>query len=566
VTSKPRIVVFSGSTATIANSPALVTSNKARLRHGLPLLTGAGDEPLPDVLRPQRLAAPVTVYVEAYTAHPLEPDAVDLYAAPDGWITPDGTFHDVEPATDAKPVHVVELRPEDGLVPLPYMARQSGGSAWEDAEPYPGAPASGTRQTFYPDASRIYEEIERLGVDGTGNPVGLSRIADFDFVRAAPPAGWTHGRAAGLRTDLGEGDIAPEELGRDFQGYAPGHLAREPALETLAGATNIVQRTLDSGEYAGAQWLEGSPTNEETMYWLGLVIDTTLPLVGHSAQRAHGSLSADGDRNIVDGVAYITSGIALDDDGRDRVGAVMVVDELVFAARDVMKTDARPGNYVVTGGHGGPVADLGGGGPELTYVPQKKHTYRSDVRITTMPATVQGVTDQGAGPVVVDVHVKDEHGGLRPEAMPVVTFTKFGRYVQSLTGAEGVDISTEVEVLARTSANLAESPLAGFVAEGMSPYGFTGPTNTAALHRAVFSGMPVVRVGRGNTGGKAYEGDPFAIPGNNLTATKARILLMAALLRLGALPPAVDPANPTDDERAATVAALAAYREIFATH
>lgn len=563
---KPRIVVFSGATATVANSPALVTSNKARARHGLPLLTDAAGKALPDVLRPQRLAAPVRLYVEAYTAHPLEADAVDLYAAPDGWLTADGEFHGTMPSEEAVPVHVVELSPEDGLLPLPYMARQADGSAWEDAEPRPGSPAVDTRQTFYPDAARIYAEIDRLGVDGAGRAVGLSRVADFDFVRAAPSAGWMRGRAADLRTDVGEGDIAPEALGLDFWAYAPAHLAREPALETLARATNIVQRTLDEGEYVGAQWLEGSPTNEETMYWLGLVIDTTIPLVGHSAQRPHGSLSADGDRNIVDGVAYITSGIALDEDGRDRVGAVMVVDELALAARDVTKTDARPGNYVVSGGHGGAVADLGGGGLELTYVPQKKHTYRSDVRITEIPATVRGVAGRGSRPVAIDVAVKDDRGDLRPEAMPVVTFTKFGRYLQTLTGPGEADVAAEVEVMARIEANLVGSPLAGFVAEGMSPYGFTGPTNTAALHRAVFSGMPVVRVGRGNTGGKAYEGDPITIPGNNLTATKARILLMAALLRLGALPPAVDPATPTDEERAATVRALAAYREIFATH
>jgi hypothetical protein len=78
--------------------------------------------------------------------------------------------------------------------------------------------------------------------------------------------------------------------------------------------------------------------------------------------------------------------------------------------------------------------------------------------------------------------------------------------------------------------------------------------------------MPVVRVGRGNTGGKAYDGDPFTIPGNNLTATKARILLMAALLKCGALPPAADPSAPTEAERRATTEALVAYREIFATH
>ena len=36
---KPRIAHLAGSNATIQNSPPLVTSNKARALHGLPLLT-----------------------------------------------------------------------------------------------------------------------------------------------------------------------------------------------------------------------------------------------------------------------------------------------------------------------------------------------------------------------------------------------------------------------------------------------------------------------------------------------------------------------------------------------
>ena len=62
------------------NTEPLVTSDQARRRHGLPLLPHRG----PDVLRPQRLAAPVRVYIEAYSAHPLERDAAHLYAHIDG--------------------------------------------------------------------------------------------------------------------------------------------------------------------------------------------------------------------------------------------------------------------------------------------------------------------------------------------------------------------------------------------------------------------------------------------------------------------------------------------------
>jgi L-asparaginase len=58
----------------------------------------------------------------------------------------------------------------------------------------------------------------------------------------------------------------------------------------------------------------------------------------------------------------------------------------------------------------------------------------------------------------------------------------------------------------------------------------------------------------------------FGVAGHNLTSTKARLLLMACLLRFGALPPAADPASPTPAEVATIEAALRAYQEVFDTH
>src|SRR4051794_32332147 len=460
---KPRIAVFSGPTATIGNSPPLVTSNKARAGYGLPALAAAdGGPPRFDVLRPQRIASPVTVYVEAFTAHPLEKDAAELYAPPDGWLSPDGSFAETQPADGGTPVYVVTLKPEDGLYPLPYMARQADGSAWEDATTTPFAPATDSRQTFYPDASRIYEEIDRVGVGGSANRAPLSGLVDFDFFRAAPPGGYTKGLAASDHSDSGDGDIAPESLGEDYYVYYPYHLGREPTLSALARATNIVQKALSSGDYIGAQWLEGSPTTEESMYWLGLVIDTTVPLIGHSAQRPHQSLSADGDRNIVDGVKFLTSGVSLDEAGRNRLGSMMIVDEVVYSAREVTKVDARPGGYEVAGGHGGILADMGGyGPPQVTYLPNRKHTYCSDVRLSVLPATVTGTTGALGSVSTVDVAVKDDEGGLLASAIPMVTITKYSRYSAFETGPKGdPDPMGEVEILARIAENLQKSPLA----------------------------------------------------------------------------------------------------------
>ena len=114
-----------------------------------------------------------------------------------------------------------------------------------------------------------YEEIDRFGVgfDGTNNL--LSRHARFDFFRAIPSSGYTKGQPG-----ADELDSAPERAGVDFFAYYPHHLRSEPTTENLARATNLVQRALSTGDYLGAQWLEGSPTVEESVYWLDLLIDT----------------------------------------------------------------------------------------------------------------------------------------------------------------------------------------------------------------------------------------------------------------------------------------------------
>ena len=172
MTRKARIAHLAGPNATIQNTPPLVTSNKARAKHGLPPLTNPDGSPARfDVLRAQRLAAPVTVYVEQFSAHPLEADAAELYGPPDGYIDSAGRVHRERQSADDKPVYEVELRPEDGLYPLPYMALQADGAAWEEECAFPGAPEPKARQGFFPDGSRSFEEIDRLqiGEHGTGN-------------------------------------------------------------------------------------------------------------------------------------------------------------------------------------------------------------------------------------------------------------------------------------------------------------------------------------------------------------------------------------------------------------
>ena len=262
MTEKARIAHLAGPNATIQNTPALVTSNKSRIKHGLSLLTDPDGSPARfDVLRPQRLAVPVTIYIEQFSAHPLEADAAELYGPPDGYIDSAGKVHKERRSSADKPVYEVELHPEDGLYPLPYMARQADGAPWDEECAFPNAPEAKARQGFFPDGSRSFEEIDRLqiGENGTGNLI--SAKAEIDFYRVLPPSGYTKGLPGDRRTDVGAGDIPSERRGVDFFPYKPAHLAASAPRNALARATNMVQQILANGKYDGAIWTEGSPTD-----------------------------------------------------------------------------------------------------------------------------------------------------------------------------------------------------------------------------------------------------------------------------------------------------------------
>ncbi len=502
----------------------------------------------------------MTIHVEAFTAHPLESDMAELYAPPDGYTDPDtGDFHKERQGPRDVAVYEVTLHPDDGLYLLPYMARQADGSPWEGHCVSPGAPPEQCRVPFYPDASRIFEEIERLGLGGGRNNL-LGSKAAFDFYRPAPSGGYRKGLRAEKRTDTGDGDIPEESWGRDFFTYTPHYEA--PAMPTLARLTNVVQRALSSGTYEGAIWLEGSPTTEETTYWLGLLIDTTVPIISNSSQRTHGMLSNDGDRNIVDSVDYIVSGTWKDDAGKDKVGAVMIQEEQIFTARDVQKGDDRPGGYVATGGHGGIV---GGINPiVLTFLPTKKHSYLSEVNLTKLPARVSGVRRDRERIVHVDVSVKDSRGDLLPAAIPKVTIVKHARYLQGALSDDGAAV---VEVTSLIDKNLENAGLSGFVLEGNAPYSVADEATMAALRYAALRGMPVARVGRGHHEG-ITPGNPndLFIEGSNLTATKARLLLMACLMKFGSLQLPSGPEHPTDAELDAIRSRVASYQAVFDWH
>jgi len=182
--------------------------------------------------------------------------------------------------------------------------------------------------------------------------------------------------------------------------------------------------------------------------------------------------------------------------------------------------------------------------------------------MTRLPETVSGVRKIGDRIEMMEVRIKDNSGDLLGEAIPKVTMVKYNRYFKDDARALPDE---EVEILSRIEKNLKDRALSGFVAEGIS--GTVHEPLEKALSIASLSGMPVVRVSRGDEATMvAPNPSNLTIEGSNLSPLKARLLLMAALMKFGSPPPATDPRNPSLEEREAVQKKIAEYQEVFSTH
>src|SRR4029077_77052 len=181
-----------------------------------------------------------------------------------------------------------------------------------------------------------------------------------------------------------------------------------------------------------------------------------------------------------------------------------------------------------------------------------------------LPFEVDGVRQEGSRIETMRVAIKGPDRKLLGSAIPKLAIAKDASYWdEDGTG----DPEAEVDLIAVIGHMLKTAPLAGFVVEGLTPYGRNvSNARHRLMLRAIHSGLPVVRVGRGNTEGFVPLHDPSFIGGSNLTATKTRLLLMACLMKFGSLPPAAAPDHPPAAETPAVRKKVAEYQRIFDTH
>jgi L-asparaginase len=219
----------------------------------------------------------------------------------------------------------------------------------------------------------------------------------------------------------------------------------------------------------------GSNTSEETAYFLNLVLDTNKPVILTAAQRQRTTLSEDGSRNLFDAVR-----VAADPKAGGR-GVMLVVNEMAHAARDVTKTLS----YRTETWNSGDLGVLGLTDTDMIRFyrkPEYRHTSSSQFRL-------EGITMASQLPRVDIIYAYADAG---PELV----------HAAIAAGAKGLVI-------------------AGF------PTGGTPPVVTKALMELQNKGIPIVM---GNRGGRGrIQSTREFISADNLTAQKARILLMMSL-------------------------------------
>jgi L-asparaginase len=235
------------------------------------------------------------------------------------------------------------------------------------------------------------------------------------------------------------------------------------------------QTLVDRPDVTGLVLTHGTFTAEETAYFLHLTLDTGKPVAVTCAQRRHDALGSDGDRNLLDALDVVASGRTA------AAGVVVVVDQEIHSAREVVKLSQHPGGFGSR--------DFGLIG---TLEDDEIAVYRQPTRRRT------------AASEFVSLSVDTD--------LPRVDVA------ETYAGADGVAIDAFVRAGAR-----------GIVVNGFPYSGKPTAAQAAAIERAQAEGCAVVLTNRGGYGRVPAGKDGIGVGGDNLTAAKARILLMLAL-------------------------------------
>lgn len=237
---------------------------------------------------------------------------------------------------------------------------------------------------------------------------------------------------------------------------------------------HIADRFHAQPELSGVIVTHGTDTMEETAYFLDLTVPGDRPVIVTGAMRPSDMAGADGPANL-------TSSVRVASDARARGrGAMVVMDDRVFAARDVTKTNS-------------------------TRVETFQAPERGPIAIVEPEGVVYHRPSANRATPVFDI------SGVRE--LPRVDI------VYSYAGADSVPIDAAVAAGAK-----------GIVVAGVGR-GNVAPAQGPALRRARERGVVIVVTTRTSSGGVPVRRNDGMIGSGDLNAQKARVLLTLALSR-----------------------------------
>jgi L-asparaginase len=157
----------------------------------------------------------------------------------------------------------------------------------------------------------------------------------------------TTGGTIAMRHDQAAGGAVPALTGEDFRRKLAGEVAALEweeycnlpsahfTLETIWGLRTHVAELVRADEVQGVVLTHGTDAMEETAYLLDLTVDTDKPIVLTGAMRTASQEGYDGIANLSSAVRVAASAAARD------LGALVVMNQEIHAARDVMKTHTQ---------------------------------------------------------------------------------------------------------------------------------------------------------------------------------------------------------------------------------
>lgn len=152
----------------------------------------------------------------------------------------------------------------------------------------------------------------------------------------------------------------------------------------------------------------GTDTQEETAYFLNLVVKSDKPVVLVGSMRPSTAISADGPRNIYNAVAC-----AIDKQSAGK-GVTVVMDDKILGADDLTKTNTLSVGTFLCPNYG-PLGYMYNGKPIYTRTSLKRHTINSEFDVsgmTELPKVEIIMGYSNAGTLFIDAALKDGVKGI----------------------------------------------------------------------------------------------------------------------------------------------------------